>query len=44
MRVTNHGDQCVIWVGNLAVLKYLKICVIDELKHKRWRSGLQKRR
>lgn len=20
MRVTNNGDQCVIWVGNLAVL------------------------
>lgn len=51
MRVINNGYQCLCMNGNSAgssacmmsaKLKYLKICVIDALKDKRWCSGLQR--
>lgn len=50
-RVINNGHQCLGMNGNCAAssacmksakLKYLKICVIDALKDKRWCSGLQR--
>lgn len=50
-RVINNGYQHLGMNGNCAAssacmksakLKYLKICVIDALKDKRWCSGLQR--
>lgn len=45
--ITNNGYQCLYMDGSFACmisakLKYLKICVIDALKDKRWCSGLQR--
>lgn len=39
-RVNNGHDDCARMTS--AKLEYLKICVIDALKDKRWRSGLQR--
>lgn len=51
MQVIINGYQCLYMDDNcagssacmiLAKHKYLKICVIDALKDKRWCSGLQR--